>query len=227
MQRILVWDLPTRLFHWTLVICFAGAYLTGEFESRFFHVLFGYNVLGLILFRVLWGLLGTRYALFSSFLPSPRRLWIYVRVLFTHHRLRFIGHNPAGATAVFTLLTLGLLSSVSGLYSFNDPWGGKMKLSHEWLSDLMLAVAVVHILGITFMSFHNRENLVWSMITGRKHGAEDQAIPSSRPWVGLLLVVLLASFWLFSLPGYFFAYHPEHMTEDGGSEPLSHLPSGE
>ena len=224
LQRILVWDLPTRIFHWTLIICFAGAYLTGEFEARFFHVLFGYSVLGLILFRVFWGFIGTRHALFSSFVPSPHRLFVYLRVLFTHHRLRYVGHNPAGAMAVFTLLTLGLLSAISGIYSFDDPWGGRIKLSHEWLSDIMLAVAGVHILGITFMSFHNRENLVWSMVTGKKQGTPEQGIPSSRCWVGLLLLALLAGFWLFSLPGHFFAYHPEHMTTSGDLETATTQP---
>src|SRR5574340_421185 len=114
MQRILVWDVPTRVFHWLLVLTFAGAFLTAESErNRDSHVVLGYTLLGLIAFRLLWGFFGTRYARFRSFLFKPGEIAAYVRSLFKGRPAHYVGHNPAGSLAIWLLLGLGISAGVS------------------------------------------------------------------------------------------------------------------
>ncbi len=108
-KRILVWDVPTRVFHWLLAISFTGAFLTAESERyRDIHVMLGYTLLGLIAFRLLWGFIGSRYAQFRSFLFKPGDIAAYVASMLKAKPAHYVGHNPAGSVAVFALLALGL-----------------------------------------------------------------------------------------------------------------------
>src|SRR5512147_205771 len=101
MQRILVWDLPTRVFHWLLALSFAGAFVTAESERyRDIHVVLGYTLLGLLAFRLLWGFFGTRYARFRSFLFKPGEIAAYFMSLFKGRPANYVGHNPAGSVAI-------------------------------------------------------------------------------------------------------------------------------
>ena len=138
---IKVWDLPTRLFHWLLVLSFAAAYLTAESERlRVIHMTFGCTVAGLLVFRVLWGLMGTRWAKFSSFWPSPKKAINYGLSLVDNAQApHYTGHNPLGALAVYGLLTLGLATTALG-YSYvqlDQEWIAEV---HEALANLMLAL---------------------------------------------------------------------------------------
>lgn len=194
--RILVWDVPTRLFHWLLVGSFAGAFLTAESERlRDVHVALGYTVAGLIAFRLVWGLVGSRYARFRSFLFAPRELWAYLRDLPTRTARRYLGHNPAGAVAIFALLALGLGLTATGYATFNDLGGEALEELHEGLAFAMLAVVAVHVAGVLLGSVRHRENLVTAMITGRKRGLPGEGIRRRHAWVALLLAVAVAVFW--------------------------------
>ena len=114
MKRIMVWDLPTRAFHWLLALSFAGAFLTAESERyRDIHVMLGYTMLGLIAFRLLWGFIGTRYARFSSFLFGPSQVIEYLRSLVRLRPQHYVGHNPAGSWAIWLILLLGVASGAS------------------------------------------------------------------------------------------------------------------
>lgn len=197
--RILVWDVPTRLFHWLLVGSFAGAFLTAESERlRDVHVALGYTVAGLIAFRLVWGLVGSRYARFRSFLFAPRELWAYLRELPTRAARRYLGHNPAGAAAIFALLALGLGLTATGYATFNDLGGEALEELHEGLAFAMLAVVAVHVAGVLLGSVRHRENLVTAMITGRKRGLPGEGIRRRHAWVALLLAVAVAIFWSWS-----------------------------
>src|SRR5574340_805564 len=163
-QRILVWDVPTRVFHWLLVLSFTGTYLTADSESdRDIHVLRGYTLLGLLAFRLLWGFFGTRYARFRSFLFRPGEIVAYVLSLLKSKAAHYVGHNPAGSVAVWLLLGLGILSGVSGVMAFQDIGGDVMEELHEFVSNAMLAVVVIHIAGVVVSSVLHRENLVLSI----------------------------------------------------------------
>ena len=114
-SRILVWDAPTRVFHWALALSFVGAFVTADSERlRDVHVVLGYTVFGLIAFRLIWGVVGTRYARFTSFAFGPRAVVAYLKSLLTLRPQHFLGHNPAGSIAIYALLALGLLTGLTG-----------------------------------------------------------------------------------------------------------------
>ena len=193
MKSILVWDLPTRLFHWLFALSFAVAFITGEADGyRALHVFSGLLMLGLIGYRLVWGIVGSRYARFSSFLFSPvagfRYLLDTLRGKAAHH----VGHNPAGSWAIYLLLLLGIGISVSGLTLLYA--GEQFEDVHEALANGALAVVVVHIIGVVVASFLHRENLPRAMVTGYKEGEKPQAIRSSRPIAAIVLLVLVAVF---------------------------------
>lgn len=194
---IKVWDLPTRLFHWLLVLSFATAYLTAESERlRIIHITCGYTVAGLLVFRLLWGLVGTRWAKFSSFWPSPSKAINYGLSLVDKAQApHYTGHNPLGALAVYGLLSLGLITTAAG-YSYlqlDQEWIAEV---HELMANLMLALVFAHVFGVVISSKKHSENLTKGMITGDKQGAPEEAIKNTKPIVALLLLAVVGGFWL-------------------------------
>ena len=212
-MQILVWDLPTRLFHWLFALSFAVAWITGDSDTyRDLHVFVGYLMLGLLGFRLLWGLIGSRYARFASFWFGPMQAIRYVQDALTRSAPHHIGHNPAGSWAVYLLLLLGLLVGVTGILVLGGEeqqgmaagitlFGGgeALKELHEGLASFMLGVVIVHLLGVAAESWLHQENLTRAMLTGRKHGATIDAIPSAHYLAGGVLLLLTAAFgaWFF------------------------------
>ncbi|HEX4944762.1 MAG TPA: cytochrome b/b6 domain-containing protein [Usitatibacteraceae bacterium] len=173
---VVVWDILTRAFHWSFAACFAGAWLTAESERfRDVHVNLGYTMLGLIVFRVLWGLVGPKHARFANFVRGPAAVLKYLRSLLGPRPEHHLGHNPAGAIAIVLLLVLGLASIASGWAIYNDLGGEWLEESHEFLAGAMLAAVGVHLAGVAISSLLHRENLVGAMLTGRKNA------PGRRP----------------------------------------------
>ena len=196
-ERVLVWDVPTRVFHWLLAASFAGAFLTADSERlRDWHVLLGYTMVGLIGFRLLWGFVGTRYARFRSFLFSPLEVAQYLRSLLTRSPRHYLGHNPAGSLAIFLLLALGLVTAASGLAVYNDWGGGWLEELHEGAAFAMLGVVAVHVAGVLVSSLLHRENLVRAMITGRKLGQAGQGIRRRHAVVAALVLATVAGLWV-------------------------------
>lgn len=185
-HTIKVWDPLVRIFHWSLVLFFFIAYLSeDEFETL--HVWAGYSVAALVAFRLLWGLIGTRHARFSDFVQSPRGVWNYLVAIPAGKARRYIGHNPAGGamvialllaltgTVVFGMATLGADENAgplagTWLASFNEH---TLKEIHEFFANSTLALVFLHVAGVLFSSLHHRENLVRSMIHGRKEARAD------------------------------------------------------
>lgn len=194
-QRILVWDVPTRVFHWLLVMSFCGAFLTSESERyRDIHVMLGYTLLGLIAFRLVWGFFGTRYARFRSFLFKPGELVAYLSSLAKGNPAHYVGHNPAGSVAIWLLLALGLSIGATGVMLFQDIGGDLLEELHEVLSFSMLTVVGVHIGGVVVSSIMHRENLVRSMITGFKDAIPDEGINRSYAWLGVIMLAAVVTF---------------------------------
>jgi cytochrome b len=190
MKPILVWDLPVRLFHWSLAAAFTVAYLTGESERyRDIHIVCGYLVGGLIVFRLLWGLVGTRHARFAAFVRGPAAVYRYLGSLLSGHPEHHTGHNPAGALAILALLALGLATPLAGWLTYQEIGGEGIEEVHEVLAGLMLALVAIHLAGVAVSSWLHRENLARAMVTGHKQGEAVEAASGARPLVALLLLL--------------------------------------
>ena len=202
-QRILVWAQPTRVFHWSLALNFLGAYVTGDSERwRDVHVLFGYSVLGLIAFRLVWGFVGPRYVRFGLLVRCADFVIHYLAQLVKGQALHPVGHNPAGTIAILLLLVLGIASGVSGWAVYEEIGGYWLENVHEYTSNAMLTVVFVHISWVLVTSCLQGENLILAMITGRKHREAGQAISSSYPLIAGLLLASLIGFWIGAWPDY-------------------------
>ena len=199
-DRILIWDLPTRIFHWTLAASFAGAFLTAESERwRDVHVMLGFTALGLVVFRLCWGLFGTRYARFAQFVRGPRAVLHYLRALWQRRPENGVGHNPAGAVAIVLLLGLGFGTALTGWLMASGRAGDALEEVHEALATAMLALVGVHVLAVIASSVLHRRNLVRAMVTGYQQGLPAQGIRSAAVAVGLVLAAALGGFWAYGL----------------------------
>lgn len=234
MKRILVWDVPTRLFHWLFAASFAVAWITSE-NDRWLsvHTFFGYLMLGLIGFRLIWGVAGGHYARFASFCYSPRTGLAYLRQALSGSGARYLGHNPAGSQAVYLLLALGLAVCITGLFTqggeeqqgvvaglVSITMGRIIKEGHEITAILMLLLVFGHLAGVAVESWLHKENLPRSMVTGIKDAPEDA--PASRPYrlTGTMMLVAVAAFgvWWF-----FYALHQPIEKRLGYGEGVPHV----
>ena len=164
-----VWDPLVRVFHWSLATLFLAAYLTGE-DAGQVHIAAGYAIAGLIALRIVWGFVGPRHARFGNFVRSPREVLVYLRDVALLRAPRYLGHNPAGGAMILGLLVMLSGTAITGYMMTTDAfWGAKwVEEVHETVADLTVGLVVFHILGVLLSSFLHRENLVKSMITGRK-----------------------------------------------------------
>ena len=175
-----VWDPLVRLFHWLLVACFVIAWMTQENEYEL-HILTGYGIIALLMFRLFWGVVGPTHARFSDFVKGPTELLSYGRSLFRRQSKRYLGHNPAGGMMILLMLSGLLLVTFSGVaLDGAENWSGPMAEMglfryresilqlHLWSTNLMLLLIPLHLLGVVHASIQHRENLIGSMITGYK-----------------------------------------------------------
>jgi cytochrome b len=195
---ILVWDSPTRVFHWLLVLSFAGAYATAESERwRLAHITLGYTMGGLVAFRVLWGFMGTRYARFVSFVRGPAAVFQYLRTLLSGKPPHHIGHNPAGAVAIVLMLVSSAAIVASGWAIYNDVGGNWLGALHNASANFMVALVGAHLAGVAVATWMHRENLLRAMWDGKKQGAPSEGIRKTG-WLLLLSLVIVVSvigFW--------------------------------
>ena len=191
-----VWDWPVRVFHWLAVACFAGAWLTAESERlHLVHITLGYTLGGLVAFRVLWGLLDTGHARFANFVRSPAAAWRYVTSLMGERPLHYTGHNPAGALAIVALLGLIALTVGLGWASETERLPGWLDEGHELAANALMALVVVHLVGVAVGSLRHRENLPRAMLTGLKRGLPGEGIRRQHGWLGALVLICALGFW--------------------------------
>ncbi len=189
-QTILVWDLPTRVFHWLLVICFAGAWLTSESERlQMIHYAFGYSAVALVLFRLVWGFIGTKYARFSQFIKGPKEMIGHAKGLLGGHQHIAPGHNPLGGIVMLGLMLVILLIGLTGYWTVKEFLGDFMSEAHEAIASFALGLVVIHIAAAVIMSLLQKENLVWAMLSGKKNGLPEQSIRFPQYLIGILLVM--------------------------------------
>jgi cytochrome b len=168
MKTIRVWDPLVRLLHWMLVICVLSNLLNESGES--IHRWLGYTASGVVLVRFVWGFVGTQYARFSDWFPTPSRLLPYLRTLLRNEAPRHIGHNPAGAVMMLALMALVLSLGATGYLMTTDAFFGEEWLEdiHEGLSNILIVSVVLHVGAALFEGWKHQENLVASMVHGKK-----------------------------------------------------------
>ncbi len=172
-----VWDPLVRIFHWGLVVMFAIAWVTPEvFDNA--HEWSGYIVAGLVGIRLIWGLIGPRYARFTNFIKSPQSVIGYIRSMVTGSEKRYLGHNPAGGAMIVALLITLLLTVLTGWMQTLPQYThvGWVKDSHDAITSVMMILIVAHVLGVFIASRHHDENLAKSMVNGQKRAAQDDDI---------------------------------------------------
>ncbi len=214
LQTVTVWDLPTRLFHWTLVALVIAQWWTAQSSGTMdYHVWGGYTVLALVLFRLIWGVVGSETARFADFVRGPGAALEYVKALQRGETPLYLGHNPMGGWSIVAMLVLLLVQVGTGLFANDDiviegplyAWVSKdtsdlLTTVHRLNFNLLLLVIVVHISAVLFYLRVKRENLIHPMLSGRKHLPPELANPAPRivsPWLGLaVLAVAVAMVWL-------------------------------
>lgn len=220
-QRIRVWDLPLRLFHWVLVITIAVAFLSSEEDSALnaWHVLSGWVAAILIVFRLMWGFIGGEHSRFSDFI-RPSRIAHHISGLLRGEREPSLGHNPLGAVAVVILLVLTAVTVWTGAFG-----GEAAEELHEVTAWALLAMVAVHVIAVIVMSVLERENLARAMVTGdkpasRHPGARDARSPGVMAFLmGAAAIVGTAYFILRYDPAAFTlrsAESFEHRAHAGG-----------
>lgn len=215
MQKVKLWDLPTRLFHWVLVLAMVGLVISGQVGGNAieWHGKVGQFVLALIVFRVVWGFVGSTYARFSSFFPTPARILAYLRGEWSG-----LGHNPLGSLSVFALLGLVGLQALLGLFSnddiaFRGPLVGLIDSDlsssltgwHQLLANVIIAFVVLHVAAIVFYARVKKEDIVKPMVTGWK---EVKAGESAKGG-GVVALVIALGIAGFVLWGSFGTWIPE------------------
>jgi cytochrome b len=184
-----VWDLPTRLFHWMLVVSFFTAYLT-EDDYLSIHTKAGYTIIGLLCFRIMWGFIGTKHARFRDFVVPPKAALIYLKQSSKNEAPTYLGHNPAGGLMIIALLVCLTLTTMTGLATYateeaRGPLVALMDLTpnyifdatedvHEFFANLTLALIAFHLLGVLVGSLYHKEDLVQAMVTGYKFTINDK-----------------------------------------------------
>jgi cytochrome b len=205
-RGVLVWDLPTRLFHWLLAALILLLYLSGEFDllDMRWHFWCGYATLALILFRVLWGFFGSQTSRFAEFIRAPGAVAQYARALFSTNPQHSIGHNPLGGWSVLALLTCVLIQSVTGLFSSDEidndgplvtfVSGHTVKLMtrlHHSIQNVLLALIGLHVAAVLFYLLARKDNLITPMFSGRKQLAGPATLKFAS--VSLAIVLLIVS----------------------------------
>jgi len=207
MYLIRVWDIPTRLFHWLLVAWIAFSFITGKIGATAmkYHVLSGFVILVLIVFRLAWGFVGGEQSRFTSFVRGPTAVIRYASSLFRKDSIRHIGHNPLGGWSIIAMLISLLIQAGTGLFANDDIltegplFGWVSKQTSDWLTGIhqlnqkvLLVLIAIHICAVLFYLIAKRENLITPMITGTKVWHQKQDSSWGNPVLALILAAATA-----------------------------------
>lgn len=214
-RKILIWDLPTRLFHWLLVLAIVALVVTGKAGGSWmeWHGRLGLLVLGLLVFRLLWGVMGSTYARFAGFFPTPAKVAAYLR-----GQWHAPGHNPLGACSVLALLAVPLFQVLTGLVANDDiAFVGPLydlvgrdlsNLATRWhllAVNVLLALVALHVAAILFYAHIKKDNLVKPMVLGWKDSAHGESARGGG-WIAFAVALALAVLAVYGASG---AWLPE------------------
>ena len=198
MNAVRIYDLPTRVFHWSFAVLFAGAYaianLVDDESARFaWHMLAGLLLGVAVVLRLVWGVIGTRHARLSDLRLDPRQLAGYLKGVVTGGGRRWAGHNPASSWAALAMVTLALGLVGTGLAMASGAAPEWVEEIHELIANTFLAVALLHVAGLAVHVLRHRDGLPLSMLSGRKRDlpADEPEVPA-RPVIAFLMLAVLA-----------------------------------
>jgi cytochrome b len=200
MRQKLVYDLPTRVFHWLFAGLFLVAFAIGkgmddDSTGYSYHMLAGLTLGFVVLLRVIWGFMGTRHARFTGFALQPAELLGYLKGILSGDKKRWAGHNPASSWAAITMMLLALGLGVTGYLMTSGAGNEALKEVHELFANALIVIVVLHLTGIVLHTLRHREWIGLSMIDGKKEQAADpEVIPSSKTAFGVILLVLTVIF---------------------------------
>lgn len=208
MRQVLVYDLPTRLFHWLFagffMTAFAIANLVDDDSARFsLHMLAGLGMVFVVAFRLVWSLVGTRHARLTDLVLAPTQLFHYFKGMFSGTSQRWIGHNPASSWAAVAMVLLALGLGITGYLMATSAGGESLKDVHELMANAFLAVVLLHVGGLVVHVLRYRDRIESSMVTGNKPAlASDQVAVRSMPVAAFVLVVLTGLFMGYLMQNY-------------------------
>lgn len=203
--RVLVWDLPTRLFHWLFAGSFVAAFTIGQVvddDAAAFklHMLLGGVMAFMVALRALWGFVGSRHARFSAFAFGPRAVYDYLSRALRGQETPHPGHNPGSSVAIFLMLALAL--GLAGTGAFMSRGGEVLEEAHEVLAYLMVTVVAAHVAGVAWHTYRHRENITRGMIDGHKVADPEQGITSAHPVVAAVFLALVGLWTIGLVRGY-------------------------
>ncbi|MEJ6591092.1 MAG: cytochrome b/b6 domain-containing protein [SAR86 cluster bacterium] len=217
MKRHFVWDLPTRVFHWTLVVLVGVSFTTGlmgGFNIMDYHMLSGYGILSLVIFRILWGVIGNDQARFSSFVKGPKTTIAYAKQLLKKHQQPSTGHNPLGALSVLAMLAVLLIQAGSGLFAnddillegplvhlVSDRTSSQLTSIHETVPWIIAGLVILHLAALAYHVIIRGENLLLPMLTGWRQSARADK-KASNPWFRGLLAFGVVALGVYALVNY-------------------------
>jgi cytochrome b len=208
MRQVLVYDSPTRVFHWLFagffIAAFAISNLVDDESARFsLHMLAGMGMVFVVLLRLAWSLFGTRHARLTDLCLNPAALLGYFKGMFSEGGRRWLGHNPASSWAAVLMVGLALGLGITGFLMATGPENHALKEVHELLANTFLAVVLLHLAGIAMHVLKHRDRLPAAMVTGRKQSS-DPARESVRslPSAGLAFLACTALFVAYLLQQY-------------------------
>ena len=223
-SKALIWDWPVRAFHWLLLVCFLGSWITAEsgIEWATTHQWFGYTTLGLIVFRVCWGLIGPKFSRFSQFIRGPKAVWTSVSELGQRSPATHLGHSAVGGWATLALITLMTVQATSGLFISDDifnsgPYNSIVTQEQadtlSWLHhtnfNVLLSFIGLHLFAILWYRLGKNHDLIWPMISGYKPALDEEGVESSLSiralWTAIGVALLITALLEFAPePEYFF-----------------------
>lgn len=193
-KRMTVWDSPVFVSHWVLAICFLGAILTQESEKyRLLHVTMGYTMLGIVAFRVIWGIVGSKYARFSTIKPRLLKAKENLLALLMGQQNVTSAINAVGFLAAYILMILVLFVAATGYLTFNEIGPELVSELHELIGNLLIGVVVAHVGSILLNSFYQYQMRVSSSTSARVQAAISKV--RTHKWVAAILLVMIVYFW--------------------------------
>ena len=212
-HRILVWDMPTRLFHWLIVIFVVFSFATGMMGGNWmpYHLKSGYIILTLLLFRLSWGFWGGRYSRFGSFVRGPIAVMAYAKMLLHKDSPKVLGHNPMGGWSVMAMLAALLVQVGTGLFANDDIatqgplYGWVSKSTSDWLTGIhlfnkgvIIFLVVLHLSAVLFYLLSKHDNLIIPMVTGMRAWSEDAPSSNYKIWQAILTAALsiVIAYWV-------------------------------